>query len=127
MKNRKKYDIKFVSACDTTLGGKKCKQTTVETVSGLDVNGIRKVLTDRLDLATDKEGKPYRPAVQDIAEAMQKMCHCPQYIEELTNRYQEAYDLYDDIVCVLDSDQDIEFVTRDFEPFGLQIDITQGN
>lgn len=125
-----KYDIKFESACKTRLGGKKCDQTIVETVTGLNLKGLKEVLKERLDLVIRPDGEPYRPTLDDIKKSLGSLYDSEKRLTKQTKTYQEAYDLYADIISVLKS-VDIQYVQyapydmfRDFKPFEMQISIS---
>ena len=122
-----KYDIKFESVCKTKLGGKTCDQTIVETATGLNLNGIKEVLKERLDLAIRPGGEPYRPTLEDIKKTLGQYCDDEKQLKKQTKIYQQAYDLYDDIMTTMEMIIDVPDrsydVFRDFKPFGMQIDI----
>ncbi len=116
-----KYDIKFESVCVTKLGGKKCDQTIVETVTGLNQKGLKEALKERLDLAIKPGGEPYRPTFEDIKKSIGSFYDSEKCLKKHTKIYQQAYDLYDDIMNLLDSGPEV--IYRNFTPFGMWIDI----
>lgn len=121
-----KYDIKFESVGKTKLGGKIGDRMIVETVTGLNLKGIKEALKECLDLAIKPDGEPYRPTVDDIKKSMGSFYDSEKWLKKQTKIYQQAYDLYDDIMTVLkliDAPDRPYDVFRDFKPFGMQIDI----
>ena len=123
MKNPK-YDITFKTETKNEIGGEKCTPTTIDTVEGISFKALKEVLKEQLDLFIEPGGKPFRPTCEDVKEMGMRW---GIDFQNETERYQNAYDLYKDILDTANTVGKTENLTnpyvfhRTFDYFNMQI------
>ena len=120
-----KYIITMTTKSNGGVYGKNVHKTTTEKIDGLTKKGREKYLKEILDVAIKVDGKAYRPTIADIKNNFKYLTVAitEDEIKNVTSRYQNAYDVYIDILQSVNRLDYGETYKKFFAPFNMDISI----
>ena len=120
-----KYIVTMTTNSNDGSYGKNVHKTTTEKIEGLTKKGLEKYLAEILDVALKVSGKAYRPTIADIKNNFKYLTVdiTENEIKNMTLRYQDAYDVYTDILDSVNRLDYGETYKKFFAPFNMDISI----
>ena len=120
-----KYIVTMTTKSNDGGYGKNVHKTTIEKIEGLTKKGLEKYLAEILDVALKVSGKAYRPTIADIKNNFKYLTVdiTENEIKNVTSRYQDAYDVYTDILDSVNRLDYGETYKKFFAPFNMDISI----
>ena len=120
-----KYIVTMTTKSNGGVYGKNVHKTTIEKIEGLTKKGLEKYLAEILDVALKVSGKAYRPTIADIKNNFKYLTVdiTENEIKNVTSRYQDAYDVYTDILDSVNRLDYGETYKKFFAPFNMDISI----
>ena len=120
-----KYIVTMTTKSNDGVYGKNVHKTTTEKIEGLTKKGLEKYLKEILDVTIKVGGKVYRPTIADIKNNFKYLTAdiTEDEIKNMTSRYQNAYDVYIDILDSVNRLDYGETYKKFFAPFNMDINI----
>ena len=120
-----KYIVTMTTNSNDGGYGKNVHKTTTEKIEGLTKKGLEKYLKEILDVALKVGGKAYRPTIADIKNNFKYLTVdiTENEIKNVTSMYQDAYDVYTDILDSVNRLDYGETYKKFFAPFNMDISI----